>query len=60
MAEYLELAHREAEYAARFGPDHNATLKLRERKEEVKGGLVVDMQRLAQTFLSEKSISRRH
>jgi succinoglycan biosynthesis transport protein ExoP len=59
IEQYLELSHREAEFAARFGEDHKATQKLRERMEEVKGGLLVDMQRLSQTFLSDKMILER-
>jgi succinoglycan biosynthesis transport protein ExoP len=59
IEQYLELSHREAEYAARFGAEHNATLKLRQRKEEVKSGLLADMQRLSQTFLSDKLILER-
>lgn len=54
--QYQELSNRAAEYSERFGPDHEATLKLRQRMDELKRGLVQDMQRLSQSFLSEKAI----
>ena len=54
--QYLELSNRLAEYSERFGADHEATFKLRLRMDESKRGLVQDMQRLSQTFLSEKAI----
>ena len=56
VEQYLELSNREAEYAARYGSEHKATLRLRERKEEVKLGLFAEMQRLEQSFLSEKQV----
>jgi polysaccharide biosynthesis transport protein len=56
IEQYLELSNREAEYAERFGKDHSATLKLRQHMEEVKAGLLEDMERLSQTFLSEKTV----
>jgi succinoglycan biosynthesis transport protein ExoP len=54
--QYLELSNRVAEYSERFGADHEATFKLRQRLGEIKRGLVQDMQRLSQSFLSEKAI----
>jgi succinoglycan biosynthesis transport protein ExoP len=56
LEQYFELSNREAEYADRFGAEHTATLKLRQRIEEVKAGLLNDMQRLSQSFLSEKTV----
>jgi succinoglycan biosynthesis transport protein ExoP len=54
--QYLELSNRVAEYARRFGHWHEATLKLRQRAQEVRRNLVQDIQRLSQSFLSEKAI----
>jgi polysaccharide biosynthesis transport protein len=54
--QYLELSNRLAEYSQRFGAHHAATFKLRQRMDEIKRGLVQDMRRLSQSFLSEKAI----
>jgi succinoglycan biosynthesis transport protein ExoP len=54
--QFLELSNRVAEYSVRFGADHKTTFKLRQRLDEIKRGLVQDMQRLSQSFLSEKAI----
>jgi polysaccharide biosynthesis transport protein len=57
--QYFELSNREAEYAARFGADHKATVRLRERMDELKAGMIEELQRLSQSFLSEKTIVER-
>jgi polysaccharide biosynthesis transport protein len=54
--QYLELSRLAAEYAERFGADHQATLKLRQRMQEVKVDLVEDIERLSQSLLSDKKI----
>ena len=59
LEQYLELSNREAEYADRFGPEHKATQKLHQRLEEAKLGLANEMERLSQSFLSEKTILER-
>jgi succinoglycan biosynthesis transport protein ExoP len=56
LEQYLELSNRAAEYAERFGADHKATQKLYQRLEEAKIGLLNEMERLSQSFLSEKTI----
>lgn len=56
LEQYLELSNREAEYSERFGADHKATQKLHQRLEESKIGLSNEMERLSQSFLSEKTI----
>jgi succinoglycan biosynthesis transport protein ExoP len=56
LEQYLELSNREAEYSERFGADHKATEKLRQRREEAKTGLISLMERLHQSLLSEQSI----
>jgi succinoglycan biosynthesis transport protein ExoP len=56
VEQYLELSNLAAEYAERFGADHQATAKLRQRMQEVKANLVQDFQRLSQSLLSDKKI----
>ena len=56
LEQYLELTNRVAEYSERFGADHKATQKLQQRLEEAKTGLLNEMERLSQSFLSEKTI----
>jgi succinoglycan biosynthesis transport protein ExoP len=60
IEQYLELSNREAEYASRFGEEHNATLRLRQRKEEAKAGLLADLQRLSEAFANEKAVFAKH
>ena len=56
LEQYLELSNRVAEYSDRFGANHNATQKLQQRLDEARAGLLNDMERLTQSFVSEKTI----
>src|SRR5262249_7926325 len=60
LEQYFQLSSLAADYAKRFGTEHMATVKLRQRAEEVRTGLINDLERLSQTLLSEKTILERH
>lgn len=59
-AKYLELANREAEWAARFGPKHLAVVDLRNKERELLVAIREEIRRIAQTYQSDYEIAKRN
>jgi exopolysaccharide transport family protein len=51
--QYLEVARRENEYAAKFGKDHLAVINLRNRMRDIRTSIFEEVRRLAATSKSE-------
>lgn len=56
--QYLELDRRVAEWTPRFGRDHSAVLSLRSRMRELRGSILDEVKRYAETSRSELEIAR--
>jgi exopolysaccharide transport family protein len=56
--QYLELDRRVAEWTPRFGRDHSAVLGLRNRMRELRGSILDEVKRYAETSRSEVEIAR--
>jgi exopolysaccharide transport family protein len=56
--QYLELARREAEYAARFGREHLAVVNLRSRMRVLRASTVDELRRIAETYRSDYEIAK--
>jgi polysaccharide biosynthesis transport protein len=54
---YFELVNREADWAKRFGKSHQATMRLRQRIEEIHLGLLDEYRRQAESYRSEFEIA---
>jgi exopolysaccharide transport family protein len=56
--QYLELARRESEWSARYSRDHLAVVNLRNRMREIRGSMVDELRRLAETYKNEFEIAK--
>ena len=55
--QYLEMANREAEWSARYGPDHLASVNLRNRMREVRNSILDELRRIAESYKSDYQIA---
>jgi len=56
--QYLELVNREAEYSARYGPDHAAVVNLRNQIRDVQNSILNELRRLADSYKSDYVIAK--
>ncbi|WP_454618202.1 polysaccharide biosynthesis tyrosine autokinase [Bradyrhizobium cenepequi] len=56
--QYLELERRVAEWAPRFGRDHAAVVNLRNRMRELRGSILDEVKRYAETSRSELEVAK--
>jgi succinoglycan biosynthesis transport protein ExoP len=56
--QYLEIKAREAEWSARYGVSHQATIQLRQQMLELRHSIGDELQRIAQTYKSDYEIAR--
>ena len=57
-SQYLDLAAREHDLSARYGRDHQAAVNLRNQMGEIRGSIVAELQRLAETYKSDYQIAQ--
>jgi succinoglycan biosynthesis transport protein ExoP len=57
-SQYLELAQRQSDWAARYGPDHLAVVNLRNQMQEIQNSIRNELQRIAETYKSDLEISQ--
>jgi succinoglycan biosynthesis transport protein ExoP len=55
--QYLELASRQADYAARFGANHEAVVNLRKQVADLQASMRSELGRIAETYKSEYVIA---
>ena len=56
--QYLELTRRESEYSARFGPNHQAVVTLRNRMRDLRSSILEEVRRLAETSRSDMEVGK--
>jgi polysaccharide biosynthesis transport protein len=56
--QYLELTRRESEYSARFGPNHQAVVTLRNRMRDLRSSILDEVRRLAETSRSDMEVAK--
>ena len=57
-SQYLELSSREAIWAARYGPDHLATVNLRTQMMEIRRSILDELKRIAEGYKSDYQIAK--
>jgi polysaccharide biosynthesis transport protein len=57
-SQYLDIANREADLSARFGPNHFAAVNLRNQMREIKRSIGEELGRLAETYRSDYEIAK--
>ena len=55
--QYLDLSNREAEWSARYGPNHAATVGLRDQMREIRNSIQAELRRIAETYRSDYQIA---
>lgn len=58
-SQYLEYARKEADWSARYGSDHLASVNLRNYMREIRSSIVDELRRLAETYKSDYEITKR-
>ena len=56
--QYLELTRRENEYSARFGPNHQAVLTLRNRMRDLRSSIFEEVRRLAENSRTDLEVAK--
>jgi succinoglycan biosynthesis transport protein ExoP len=56
-SQYLELAGREADWAARYGNDHLAVVNLRTQMGDIRNSILDELRRIAETYKSNLDIA---
>ncbi len=56
--QYLDLAAREAIWSKKYGPDHLATINLRNQMQEIRRTIADEMQKIAESYKSDYEIAR--
>jgi succinoglycan biosynthesis transport protein ExoP len=56
-SQFLDLANREAEWTVRYGPNHSATVGLRDQMREIKLSMLAELRRIAETYKSDYQIA---
>jgi succinoglycan biosynthesis transport protein ExoP len=57
-SQYLELAAREADWAGRFGRDHQAVVNLTRQLREISAAIADELRRIAETYKSDYEIAK--
>jgi succinoglycan biosynthesis transport protein ExoP len=57
---YLDYAAREADYSAKYGSNHYAVVNLRRQIHELRGSILDELRRIAETYKSDLEIAKRH
>lgn len=57
-SKYLEYVNREADFSARYGRDHLAAANLRRQIAEVRGSILDELRRIAESYKSEYEIAK--
>jgi succinoglycan biosynthesis transport protein ExoP len=57
---YLDYAAREADYSAKYGSNHYAVANLRRQMHELRGSILDELRRIAESYKSDIEIARRH
>ena len=58
--QYLDLAERESDWAARYGPTHLAVVNLRNQMLEIRRSIADELKRIAETYRSDLDIAKSH
>ena len=58
--QYLDLAERESDWEARYGPTHLAVVNLRNQMLEIRRSIADELKRIAETYRSDLDIARSH
>ena len=58
--QYLDLAARESDWSARYGPTHLAVVNLRNQMLEIRRSIADELKRIAETYRSDLDIARSH
>ena len=58
--QYLDLAERESDWAARYGPTHMAVVNLRNQMLEIRRSIADELKRIAETYRSDLDIAKSH
>lgn len=56
--QYFDLAAREADWTKRYGPDHQAVLRVRGQMEELRRSIKEELGRIAESYSSDYEIAR--
>jgi exopolysaccharide transport family protein len=56
--QYLELTRRDNEYSARFGPNHQAVITLRNRLRELRSSILEEVRRLAENSRTDLEVAK--
>jgi succinoglycan biosynthesis transport protein ExoP len=56
--QYLELANREANWSARYGSNHLATVNLRNQMREIRNSILDELRRIAESYKSDYEIAK--
>lgn len=59
-SQYLDLASKESDWAARYGVDHLAVVNLRNQMAEIRAAIVDELRRIAETYKSDFEIAKQH
>ena len=59
-SQYLELAQRQAEWAAKYGVNHLAVVNLRNQMAEIQNSIRNELQRIAETYKSDWEVAKQH
>jgi polysaccharide biosynthesis transport protein len=57
---YLDYAAREADYSAKYGSNHYAVVNLRRQMSELRGSILDELRRIAESYKSDIEIAKRH
>jgi succinoglycan biosynthesis transport protein ExoP len=57
---YLDYAAREADYSAKYGSNHYAVVNLRRQMRELRGSILDELRRIAESYKSDIEIAKRH
>ena len=57
-SQYLELAQRQAEWAAKYGINHLAVVNLRNQMGEIQNSIRNELQRIAETYKSDAEVAK--
>ena len=58
--QYLDLAERESDWSARYGPTHLAVVNLRNQMLEIRRSIADELKRIAETYRSDLDIAKSH
>lgn len=58
--QYLERENREREWSARYGPDHLASVNLRNQMHEIRSSIRDELRRVAETYRNEYELAREY